>query len=225
MRIDLGTDVVTSDGEKLGTVQKLVFDAQSKQIVKMIVSGGMLRSNHLVDISMIAGQDDDAIRLDLPKDQAEELPRFVNEQFVEVPHDDYSNLPFVQPGGAGGLYLYGAPYAGRGYEGRGDSFFDAAPVDPPVVENRSNLEDVDTLISTGTDVVGANGDKVGSVDEVFIGRDGSITGFLVKKGMIFRHDVRIPMDWVREVDGDKIHLTVTADEAETRAYDVEDSTL
>ncbi len=227
MRIDLGMDVVTSDGHKLGTVQKLVLDARSKQITRMIVSGGFLGGDQrIVDVSMIAGQSHDTLQLDLPRHEAEQLPTYVTEQFVEAPRDEYDTLPYIQPGASGaGLYLYGAPYIGRGYEGRGDSFYDAAPADAPVVENRSNLEETDTLISTGTDVVGADGDTIGSVDEVYVGDDGQITGFMVKKGMIFTHDIRIPMDWVREVDGDKIHLTVTGAEAETRAYDVEDTTL
>lgn len=227
MRIDLGMDVLTIDGEKLGTVERLVLDANSKQITKMIVSGGFLGSeDRIVDVSMITGQSDDSLHIDLPKGEAEQLPTYVQEQYVEVPQDDYNALPFGMPAATGaGFYLYGAPYAGRGYEGHGDSFFDAAPADAPVVENRSNLEETDTLISTGTDVVGADGDKLGSVEEVYVDTDGQITGFLVKKGLIFRHDIRVPMDWVREVDGDKVHLSVTASEAETRAYDVEDTTL
>ncbi|HMM40864.1 MAG TPA: PRC-barrel domain-containing protein [Thermomicrobiales bacterium] len=227
MRIDLGMDVLTSDGEKLGTVERLVLDANSKQITEMIVSGGFFGSeDRIVDVSMVAAQSGGSLQLDLPKREAEQLPTYVQQQYVEVPHDDYHSLPFVQanPSG-GGLYLYGAPYAGRGYEGRDDSFYDAAPSDAPIVENRSNLEETDTLISTGTDVVGADGDKLGSVDEVYLGTDGEITGFLVKKGLIFTHDIRIPMDWVSYVDGDMIRLNLTASEAETRAYDVEDTTL
>lgn len=227
MRIDLGMDVVTSDGEKLGTVQRLVLDANSKQITKMIVSGGFLGGeDRIVDVSMVVGQNADAIQIDLPKSEAEELPTYVTEQFVEVPQDHYDALPFGMPAATGaGFYLYGAPYAGRGYEGSSDSFFDAAPADAPIVENRSNLAETDTLISDGTDVVGADGEKVGRVEEVYVGDSGEITGFLVKKGLIFRHDIRIPMDWVREVDGETVHLSVTASEAETRAYDVEDTTL
>lgn len=226
MRIDLGMEVFTSDGEKLGTIQKIVLDVRSKQITKMIVSGGFLGMDHrIVDVTMIAGHSNDTIQLDLPKEEAQKLPNYVTKQFVEAPHDDIDGLPFIQPAGAGGAYLYGTPFLGRGYEGRADSFFDAAPSEGPLVQNRSNLEDTDTVISTGTDVVGVDGKNVGSVAEVYVDDGGEITGFLVKKGLIFTHDVRVPMDWVREVDGDEIHLNLTAAEAETRAYDVEDSTL
>ena len=227
MRIDLGMDVVTSDGDKLGTVEKLVLDGNSKQISKLIVSGGFLGGeDRIVDVSMITGQNADTIQISLPKSEAEELPTYVTEQYVDVPEDDYDALPFGMPAATGaGFYLYGAPYAGRGYEGTSDSLFNAAPADAPVVENRSNLEETDALISTGTDVVGADGEKVGSIEEVFVDEHGQINGFLVKKGFIFTHDVRIPMDWVREVNGDTVHLSISAAEAETRAYDVEDTTL
>lgn len=227
MRIDLGMHVVTSDGEKIGNIERLVLDPQSRHVVQMIVSGGFLGMHrHIVDVGMIASQSNDKIVLDMSEDTARKLPEFVETQYVEVPQDEVNEAPFFLPNAGGaGLYLYGAPYVGRGYEGRKDSFFDAAPTEPPIVQNRNNLEENDVLISDGTDVVGADGNKVGTVEEVYLDGDGRLTGFLVKKGFIFTRDIRVPMDWVQEVDGDAIHLSVTAHEAETRSYDIEDSTL
>ncbi len=227
MRIDLGMNVLTSDGKKLGSVERIVLDPKSQQVVQMIVSGGFLGMNrHIVDVGMVASHHNEDLVLDMPEESAGQLPEFVETQYVAVPKEEIDTVPYIQPNAGGaGLYLYGAPYVGRGYEGRKDSFFDAAPTDPPIVENRNNLEENDVVISDGTDVVGADGDKVGTVEEVYMDDDGRLTGFLVKKGFIFTRDIRIPMDWVREVDGDAVHLTVTAHEAESRAYDVEDTTL
>ncbi|HQX62412.1 MAG TPA: PRC-barrel domain-containing protein [Thermomicrobiales bacterium] len=220
MNIDLGMDVLTSDGHKLGAVRKLVFDPASKQILSLIVGGGLIGNHdHIVDMSMISGEASNALTLDLSEKDAAQLPTFVTRQFVEVPRGDYDSLPYVQPSASGGLYLYGAPFVGRGYEGRSDSFYDAAPTNPPILQNQSNLEETNTLISAGTDVVGSDEKKIGTVEEVYVNTDGEVTGFLIKKGWIFTHDIRIPMDWVREVDGDKIHLTLTGSEAETKAHD------
>ncbi|MCO5175662.1 MAG: PRC-barrel domain-containing protein [Thermomicrobiales bacterium] len=220
-------NVLTSDGKKLGSVERLVLDPKSRQIVEMIVSGGFLgHHRHIVDVGMIASHEVEELVLDMPEEAATKLPEFVETHYSTVPDDELHNVPFILPNAGGaGLYLYGAPYVGRGYEGSKDSFFDAAPVDPPIVENRTNVEENDVIISDGTDVVGADGHKVGTVEEVYLDDDGQLTGFLVKKGLIFTRDIRVPMDWVSEVDGDKIHLSVTAHEAEARAYDIEDTTL
>jgi uncharacterized protein YrrD len=228
MRVDLGSDVYTSDDEKVGTVDQIVLDAESKAIVSLIVKSGMINQHHrIVDVSMVSSQNDDGVHLTLPESEYDQLPDFVEKQYVSVPKDDYASLPFIIPNaGGGGGYLYGAPNIGRGYEGRQDSFFDSAPTRETIVQNRSNIEDVDVTINKGTDVVGSNGDKIGSVHEIYYGADGHLDGFVVKTGGLISHqDVRIPMEWVDEAGGDRIVLNVTSEEAQTRSYDVENNTL
>jgi len=227
MNIDLGMDVFGSDGEKVGTVERIVVDSNTKQIHKFIVHRGFLsHDDKLVDIDMVTSHDADGLRLDLSSNQVNELPDYVEERFVQVPDDDRGSLPFMLPSAAGaGAYLYGAPNIGRGYEGSQDSFFDAAPSVAPVLEVESNIPETDVMISEGTDVYGADGDKLGSVGEVLVSNDGAIDGFVVSKGLIFKKDVRVPIDWVESANGDEIRLNVTTAQAESAAFDIEDSTL
>jgi uncharacterized protein YrrD len=227
MNIDLGMDVFGSDGEKVGTVERIVVDSNTKRIHKIVVHRGFLsHDDKLVDIEMVSSQDSDGLRLDLTSNQVNELPGYVEERFVQVPQEDWNALPYIQPGAAGGgAYLYGAPYAGRGYEGSQDSFFDAAPSVAPVIEDQSNISETDVMISEGTDVYGADGDKIGSVGEVLVSNDGAINGFVVSKGLIFKKDVRVPIDWVESANGDQVTLNVTSAQAESAAFDIEDSTL
>lgn len=227
MKIDLGTDVFGSDGEKVGTVERIVVDSNTKAIHQFIVHRGFLtHDDKLVDVDMVSGQGDDGLRLDLTSEQVDQLPDYVEERFVQIPEHDRDALPFIIPSAmGGGAYLYGAPYAGRGYEGAQDSFFDAAPSAAPIVRDESNIPETDVMISEGTDVYGADGDKVGSVGEVLVGNNGAINGFIVSKGLIFKKDVRVPIDWVESADGDEIRLSVTSAQAEAGAFDIEDSTL
>jgi sporulation protein YlmC with PRC-barrel domain len=227
MNIDLGMDVFGSDGEKVGTVERIVVDSNTKQIHQFIVHRGFLsHDDKLVDIATVSGQDADGLRLDLTSDQVNELPGYVEERFVQIPDNDRDSLPFVVPNAMGaGAYLYGAPNVGRGYEGSQDSFFDAAPAVAPVIEDQSNIPETDVMISEGTDVYGVDGDKLGSVGEVLVSNDGAIDGFVVSKGLIFKKDVRVPIDWVESANGDEIRLNVTSAQAEAGAFDIEDSTL
>jgi uncharacterized protein YrrD len=227
MNIDLGMDVFGSDGEKVGTVERIVGDSNTKRIHQFIVHRGFLsHDDKLVDIAMVSGQDADGLRLDLTSDQVNELPGYVEERFVQIPDNDRDSLPFMVPNAMGaGAYLYGAPNVGRGYEGSQDSFFDAAPAVAPVIEDQSNIPETDVMISEGTDVYGVDGDKLGSVGEVLVSNDGAIDGFVVSKGLIFKKDVRVPIDWVESANGDEIRLNVTSAQAEAGAFDIEDSTL
>jgi uncharacterized protein YrrD len=226
VRIDLGANVYSVDGEKVGTVERIVVDAATKEIDKFVVRSGFLtHHDRLVDVDMVTGADDDGLRLDLTADQVEALPDFVEDQFTVISDNDAGNLPFIIPNAmGGGAYLWGAANVGRGYEGAQDSFFNAAPASAPVVETRSNVPETDVVIGEGTDVIGADGEKLGTVGEVFFSGDGRINGFTVKGGL-FSNDVRVPIDWVRETDEDRILLSISSAEAEAQAFDIEDSSL
>ena len=227
MKVDLGMDVFGSNGEKVGTVERIVVDSNTMQIHKLIVGGGFLNTDdRLVDIEMVTGQDANGLRLNLTSEQVDQLPEYVEERFVQVPERDYDALPFIIPNAMGaGAYLYGAPYVGRGYEGSRDSFFDAAPAVAPVVETETNIPETDIMIAEGTDVFGADGEKIGSVGDVIVADDGAITGFVVSAGFIFKHKVRVPIDVVESANEDEIRLSVTSAEAESAGFDIEDSTL
>lgn len=227
MNIELGMDVYATDGDKVGTVEKIVVDSNTKQIHKFILHRGFLtHDDKLVDIDMVTLQDSEGLRIDLTSDQVNELPAFVEERFVEVPQHERESMPFIVPNAMGaGSYLYGAPNIGRGYEGSQDSMFDAAPAAAPVVEVESNIPETDVMISEGTDVYGSDGDKLGSVGNVLVDDSGSITGFVVTKGLIFKKDVRIPIDWVETANESDVRLNMTTAQAEADAYDVEESTL
>jgi len=62
-------------------------------------------------------------------------------------------------------------------------------------------------LSEGMDVVGSDGDKVGDITEI------SSDHFVVKKGLFFPHDYYIPTSAIASVDGNKVYLSVTKDEA------------
>jgi hypothetical protein len=62
-------------------------------------------------------------------------------------------------------------------------------------------------IPEGADVIGADGDKVGTV----VATDASYV--IVEKGFFFPTDYYVPLRAIANFDGDKVHLTVTKNEA------------
>jgi uncharacterized protein (TIGR02271 family) len=68
-------------------------------------------------------------------------------------------------------------------------------------------------IPEGTDVVGADGDKVGKV----VAAESSY--IVVEKGFFFPTDYYIPTSAINNFDGDKVYLTVTKDEALNQGWD------
>lgn len=220
MHIELGKDVIASDGEKIGTVDRLVLDSETNDLRKFVVHKGLIfPEDRIVDIEMVTGSDDDGnIRLSVPSDDDDALPPFVEETYRVASEDEARHLGY-------GSYMGTAPYAPIWYAPGGASgtyrpgegpFFHGAETTSGVLETRDNLPDDSMSIDSGTDVVGSDGDKVGEVEEVLVDADGHVSGFIVKSGFIFTHDVNIPISAVDHVAGSHIQLNMTGGEAERR---------
>lgn len=220
MQIELGKDVIANDGEKLGTVDRLVLNSDTNDLIKFVVHKGMFWSeDRIVDLDLVSQVDSDGnVHLSVPSDDEDTMPTFVEDTFRVANEDETRNLGY-------GAYFGTAPYAPiwyapggatGSYRPGGGPFFDGGEASAGTLETRSNLPENSISIDSGTDVVGSDGDKVGEVEDVEMDNHGHISAFVVKAGFIFTHDVRIPMDAVERISGDHIRLKITGDDAESR---------
>lgn len=218
MKIDIGSDVVASDGETIGKVDRLVFDSETQDLRKFIVHKGMFwNEDRIVDLDLVSEIDSEGvIHLKVPSNDEDTMPAFVEETHRVASDEEATSMGYgafvgtapyapimFAPGGASGSYRPGS-----------GPFFDA-PETGGVLETQTNLPEDSFTIDKGTEVVGSDGDKVGEVEEVVMDANGKPTGFVVKSGFIFTNDVEIPMSLVDHMSGVHITLNVTADEAKS----------
>ncbi len=217
IQLELGQDVYASDGEKVGTVDRLLINPQTHAIEQFIIhSGFFTREDKLVEAGLVSSADRNGVRLNASGEEVHALPTFYEEQYAVASPDQLTGGGMITPNAGGvGQLLYDAPSTGRGYPGTG-SFFDPAPINPPPLQNQSNAPEADVMIGEGTDVVGSNGDKLGTIGDVMFGADGRLEAFVVKAGLLFKHDVRVSADQIAEIASDHVRLNITADEAKRR---------
>jgi uncharacterized protein YrrD len=212
--IELGRDVYGNDGEKIGSVDRLVLNSENQHLEAIVTDVGIFSAGKVIDLDLVGHADADRIVLNLTKEQAEQMPDFVSTQFIDAPVDALAGYPGWAPGAVGfGRVLYGAPSAGVGYPAGVAARYPDYGGTAPVVENVRNIPEQDVVVDAGSDVVGADGKKVGTVDRVVYGDNGVIESVVVKAGFLFKHEVAIPGAWVAELDDDRILLNVAADEA------------
>lgn len=223
MEISLGQPVVSTDGDQIGKVDALALDADTQEVRQIIIRQGMfLSTNRIIDHSMVERVGDDGtVYLNISSAQSEEMPPFVEEQFVVAREEDLRHMPHAWAGWDPLAAVWSDAVPASGPVARqtptpedNASFFDVPSTSPGPLENVSNLSEDMVLISTGTDVVGSDGEKIGSVDEVLYDEEGRVAGFVVKAGFLFHHDVRVPADWIDTVGGETVQLNVTAEQAE-----------
>ena len=214
--IRLGEPVLSRDGHRLGSVDRLVLDQAGRRVEALVVHKILQAGDKVIDMGLVERVGVDGIVLRVDASEAAKLPAFVHEGYVELTpdaalQDTYASL---SPAGGGSL-LAAAPVAGRQtVEAATASLFDPAIPAGAVVEEESSVPAEDDVIGAGTDVLAADGRKVGTVAEVLVGPDGGVTGFVVKAGHLFKHDVQVPIERVAEVGDRHIHLNITAEQAE-----------
>jgi sporulation protein YlmC with PRC-barrel domain len=68
-------------------------------------------------------------------------------------------------------------------------------------------------LTKGMEVDSSDGHKVGSIDALDTDpASGEVTGLVIKRGFLFTHDTRVPVEEVAEVSNERVKLRVTADQ-------------
>ena len=213
--IRLGTPVFSREGRKLGMVDRMILDERHLRVEALVVHKLHHAADKIIEMAMVERVGDDGIVLRIDADEAAQLPAFVRQTYVEVAPEDALHALYSSLSQSAGSFLAVAPVAGRHTIEEVTSGLPASAVPPgAVVEVESNVPAEFDVISAGTDVLAADGRKVGTVAEVIVGPDGAVTGFVVRAGFLFKHDVLIPVAWIADIGDRHIHLKVTAEQAE-----------
>lgn len=219
MNIQLGKTVISKDGERIGTVDRVVVDPETRDLVEIVVHQGIFFAHDLiVEKQFIAGVDASGLLLlTIDAARAGELPRFFETEYVIPAPQELYDLPypietFVNAGGmTTSPVLWRTGYGGSRNRVAAQSLFGYSVVESGSVEVRDSLADGLVAITTGTDVVGSDGRKVGSVSDVVYNEDGTLTGVVTSSGFVLRHHALVGDALIASITPDRIRLSVPAD--------------
>jgi uncharacterized protein YrrD len=221
--INIDTPVRSSDGKNIGEVHRVVVDAANRRLAYLMVHKGIFSDEKMVDIDQVASSDSKGVTLSITEEEAKALPTFVQKEFFQargtVSYGGTWTGTTIPMQGTGNNWVMYGPNKGDFPHMGGDSLFMQAPIGTIVTEAVSSIPDGDIVVSEGTDVVSSDGHKVGRVDELIFDDENRITGFVAKAGFIFKHDLRIPLEWIAGASHERVRLTVTKDEAEQARVD------
>jgi sporulation protein YlmC with PRC-barrel domain len=205
MRIVLGSEVLASDGEKIGDVDGIVVDSGNGRVQQLLVESGLLRRRRrLVGISAVQAGGA-PLRLDMTKATADQLPTYIQfEATLQSPQTP--EMPMVLPAAGVGGPVMAEPVQGAiDYTGSG-SFIESAPIDPDPSEVISNLEENDVILGRDTRVVDWGGDDLGGLEQIEIDGDAAITQVVVSEGVLFERDRTIAGSAITAYGDNRIHV-------------------
>jgi len=198
MRFKKGADVVSADGEKVGFVDRVVIDPETKDITHLVIGKGVLfASGNVIPIELVESTQEGQVRLEKDRDELEEaLSVFEEAHFVEL---DETEQPFED---VDALYWY--PPVG-GWWNTGNILGYAMP--QYVLRAERNIPDDKVALQEGARVLTADDELVGSVAKV-ITEDDRITHLVISAGLLLPEKKVIPSKWIHDVREHEIVLSV-----------------
>ena len=203
MEIKKGVAVKTADGDKVGTVDRIVVDpANHNEVTHIVVEKGFLLTEaRVIPAEALAVTDGGEMLLKGSIENPDAFPKFEQTDYVS-PERTYYPTPWgtweVAP-----LFYY-PPIGDR------DHTYSPASVDNPAIEHSSrNISDDNVVISEGMRVTTSDGEHAGNVEKIYTDKDGQMTHILISKGIIFDKESLIPVGWIRWMNEEDIRLSVT----------------
>jgi sporulation protein YlmC with PRC-barrel domain len=176
---------------RCGRLRRVVLDPRSGSVTHLVIRLGDGR-DVVMPMAMVGHITPEAIALKVASDDLKDLPDYLSTDFC-LPT---SNL--VHPFGEG-CALMPLPDLG---------VFNPGPL--PIEHHHIPAGEME--LQEGLPVLCSDG-ECGRIDQILVNPDHDhATGFVVRKGFLFTHDVSVPLSWVRAVDHDGVHLKTSREQ-------------
>jgi sporulation protein YlmC with PRC-barrel domain len=203
MELSKGTGVYSA-GEKIGEVTRVVIDPVSGEVTHVVIgSGWVFKDERIIDVEHLTDAEGTlsvAAGLD-----HEDFPPFEVEYTVQLDdatrsaYPGYANYPAYDAP----LFWYGStagyPVGSLGWG--------------PAYRNRvaENIPEDTTAVVPGTDIVGSDGESIGTLEEMdTAGAEDRLTGLVISQGFLGNTKRTIPASWVQSWGPDEIRLRVSS---------------
>lgn len=206
-----GVDVISKDGKKLGVLRRVVLKRKDLTLTDIVVDIGFLRSgrplwaggfgldyDRIVPVDHVVAVEAHQVRLDVTADEFAAMPAYSEERF-EQPRDLSPN-EFDLPDVVNRAHALAGMIANTG------AFW--------TIEKLNRPEDA-IDIKEGTDVWRQDPHhKLGEVDRVLLDDEGRVKAFVVRRGLVLKRDVVLPVRYICELFDDLIRVDISDEELE-----------
>jgi sporulation protein YlmC with PRC-barrel domain len=203
MRFEKGMDVFTAQGEKIGSLNRVVVDAKTRDVTDIVVGRGMLGGTEkVIPIGLVDAEQEDHIQLRETNQDVDDFLDYETTHYVSV---DQIDIPH---GNIDATYWY--PPTNMQFSTGGPGMLpDVMPEEIP--RSESSIPEGRVAISQGSKVYSRDDKHIGNVEQVIMDADTNhFTHFVVGKGFLLREHKLVPALWVDKVGDDRVILSVEA---------------
>jgi uncharacterized protein YrrD len=201
-------EVVTSDGQKVGKIDRVVFDPKSNELTHLVVQKGFLfTEDKVVPLNFVESAIEERVVLKEGQLDLDEFPNFEEAHYVPVEeaggseqraHDGLDRLAWYYP-------VPGSAWW------RQRSLANPGISKPPYVRKTEvNIPEGTVALEEGAKVVSSEGEHVGNIERVYADEEEQrVTHLLISKGLISKSRKLIPSMWVDSVREDEVRLSIS----------------
>lgn len=215
MEFKEGTHVFTSDGEDIGSIDRVVLDPRSNEVRGIVVRQGWLfTEDKVVPIELVDTAVEDRVTLRRSEANLQDLPEFEETYYVPLNEEDFASpdgLTGTPVSYASPLYTY--PPVGTAWWGYG-AYLGYPPVDaglaPDYAERvKQNIPEGTVAVKEGARVLSRQGEHVGDVERIYADPDtNQVTHIVVSQGLLFKSRKLVPTNWIQQANEEEVMLTV-----------------
>ena len=195
--------VVTADGERVGSIDRVVLDPETKEVTHLVVQKGLLfTQDKVVPMSLVGPATEDRVTLREDADDLDELPDFEEPHYAAV-EPEPGPVPRQDPS-ARPVYLYpplGAWWTNSLYSGYAKPQY--------VVRTKKSIPEGTVALEEGAKVIDCEGEHIGNIERIFTDPlEDRATHLLISEGLLFKEKKLIPTNWLLNVFEDQVRLSV-----------------
>jgi uncharacterized protein YrrD len=206
MDFRLDAQVVSSDNEKVGEIERIVIDPKTKEVTDLIVSKGLIfTEDKVVPADLVAASMGDRVSLRVGAEQLDDLSDFEEERYVVLDDEEYGPTAGL-PEEDRPLPMYYYPTAAGAAPNTARM---AYPEEHVMTEKERHIPEGTVALEEGASVFSSDGKEMGSVESVltYPGTDRAWQ-FVIAEGLLLKEKKLIPSTWISTLEEDRVHLTV-----------------
>lgn len=208
MRLKKGDDVYSAQGEKLGTVERVVLDPVSREVTHLVVAKGFLfKTNKVIAMDMVDPAIDDKVTLRNSKQGLDDFQDFEETHYVDL---DQTENPTGDELPAS--YWYPPINLAWWRAGGTDNPITYPAMPAYVARTEQNIPEGTVALEEGAKVMSSDDKHIGNIEQVVIDpQDKRVTHFVVSEGTLFKDRKLIPVVWISRIAENEVFLSSTAD--------------
>jgi uncharacterized protein YrrD len=210
MQFKENAEVLTSTGDKVGRIDRVVIDPKSNEVTHLVVKKGILFTrDKVVPLDRVEAANGNEVVLKAGPTDPDGFPDFEETHYISIDQvEPYAKRGF---GGVRPLAWY-YPLPGGAWWRRRMGGYPGYPDPPYARRTELNIPEDTVSLEEGAKVVSSDDEDVGNVERVYVGEEEQrVTHLLISQGVISKVRRLIPSMWVENVLMDRVRLSISKD--------------